>query len=127
MARVTNALLVRWSGGWLEVEDAPSVTAHGRHEDYLSAGDADSEAEAERIALGLLARLAWPSEEITVELEPTGVSDRPYVHFETGDTVIAPDSEGNATTWRVKGFTVTEDGEGNARYVPELVSDVSGS
>lgn len=127
MARVTNALLVRWSQGWLEVEDATSIATHGRHEEFLSAGNADSEAEAERLALSLLARMAWADERLTIAIEPSGVSDVPYDHFETGDNVTAPDAAGTARQWRVRGITVTEDDEGYARFIPELSTDESGS
>lgn len=125
--RVTNALLVRWSAGYITVTDAPSIAAHGRHEDFLSAGDAQSTDEAERLALGLLSRWAWPSDDITIAIEPTGTDDVPYADFVTGDTVVAPGSTGTPQTWRVKGITVAEDEEGNAIFVPELVIDESGS
>lgn len=125
--RVTNALLVRWDDGWLAVTDQPSVTAHGRHEDFLSVGDAQSSVEATRLALGVLSRLAWPTEDIAVAIEPTGTNDLPYTHFVVGDNVTAPDSAGIAQSWRVESITVAEDDEGNAIYVPKLVIDESGS
>ncbi len=125
--RVTNSYLVRWSGGYTVVADAASVTAHGRHEDFLSVGDAQSTAEAERLALGLLSRVAWPSESIALAIEPSESADTPYVGFEVGDNVVAPDAGGSPQQWRVMGITVTEDDEGNAIYVPELVDDASGS
>lgn len=127
MARVTNALLVRWSGGYVVVSDAASITAHGRHEDFLSAGDAQSQAEAQRIALGLLASMAWPGEDIAIAVEPAGADDVPYADFVVGDNVVAPDAAGASRSWRVHSITVTEDAEGNAIYVPELVIDESGS
>lgn len=125
--RVTNALLVRWADGYTTVTDAASVTAHGRHEDFLSAGDAQSTAEAERLALGLLSRLAWPAEDITIAIEPTTGVDAPYADFVVGDNVTAPDADGTPQTWRVDSITVAEDDEGNAIFVPKLVIDESGS
>lgn len=125
--RITNALLVRWAGGYTTVTNDDSITAYGRREDFLSAGDAQSTHEAERLALGLLARLAWPSEAITVAIEPTGTDDVPYVDFAPGDNVTAPNAAGIPQSWRVKGITVTEDDEGHPIYVPELVIDESGS
>lgn len=125
MARVTNALLVRWAQGWLEVTDAASITAHGRHEDFLSAGDANTPQEAQRVAEALLARIAWPSETITIAIEAgLGSADTPYTDFVTGDVITAPDHTGTPTTWRVKGFTVSEDAAGNPIYVPEIETEV---
>lgn len=120
MARPVNALLVRWAGGYLEVEDAASITAHGRHEEFLSVGDAESTVEAERVALGQLARLAWPAEAVAVTTEPIGTDDVPYVDYGTADLILGPDSTGTPRTWRVIGFTVTEDDEGVPIYAPTL-------
>ena len=122
MARVTNVLLVRWAQGWVEVTDAASITAHGRHEDFLSLGDAATASEAVRVAEALLARLAVPSETLAIAVEPQGTGDSPYADFVTGDVVFAPDHAGTASPWRVRGITVTEDEEGQAIPVPELES-----
>jgi hypothetical protein len=120
MARVTNAFLVRWAQGWMEVADAASVTAHGRHEAFLSLGHANTSDEATRVASAILARLAWPSERTAVAIEPTGTDDVPYVHVVTGDTVMVPDWTGTPAPMRWMGVTVTEDDEGNPYFVPEL-------
>lgn len=117
---VTNALLVRWSGGWFDVVDAGSVAAHGRHEDFFSAGNARSPEEAERLALAQLARLAEPTETVKAAVEP-GPGEEPYVDVLIGDTVTIDDSTGTPTTKRVLGFTVSEDEtDGAAVIVPTL-------
>lgn len=120
MARVVNALLVRWSEGWLEVEDAASILAHDRHEDFLSVGDAQSAAEAERVAVAVLAVRAWPSEETVVGIEPDGDGDVPYLDFGVGDVITVPDSSGVPTLCRVVGITVTADEEGFPVYAPTV-------
>lgn len=117
---VTNAYLVRWAGGYIEFTDAASITAHGRHEDFLSAGQAQSTAEAERLALGLLGRFAWLSESVSAATEPIGDDDVPYVDYGPYDRITVPDSTGSPRLCRVLGFTVTEDDEGIPIYSPAL-------
>jgi hypothetical protein len=116
-----SVALGRWAGGWHEVPDAVLIAANGRREGFLSSGDAQSVAELERIGSGLIAGMGAPAERIRLAVEPVA-SDVPYDDFGIGDTLTAPNHLGAATTWRVKGITVTEDPEGNPFYVPELES-----
>lgn len=115
-----SVTLTRWAGGWLETEDAGLVAAHGRLEGYVAQGAADSTAEATRVAEGLIDRMGRPAEKLTVAVRPAG-GDEAYADYITGDTLTAPDSNGNPATWRVKGFTVSEDANGKVFPVPELV------
>lgn len=124
---VTNAYLVRWAAGYIEVVDSASIAAHGRHEDFLSAGQAQSTAEAQRLALGLLARFAWPFEAVSAATEPIGDDDVPYSHYGPGDRILVPDSTATPRLCRVLGFTVTEDDEGIPIYSPALRFEDDGS
>ena len=118
---MANAFLIRWSAGWLERIDATAIgTANaGRHEDFLSAGQADSTAEALRLADSLLATFAQAQAEATMGLEPAG-SDVPYVNLNVGDTLTAPDENGTAVAYRCVGFVVGEDDNGYAIFIPQM-------
>lgn len=115
---MANALLVRWADGYMEVTDAASITAVGRHEEFLSLGNAKSTEEATRAAEAALANIVSP-ERITAQVEPAG-GDEPYADWGVGDTVTVPDSTGSPVTRRVTSITVGEDEEGEPIYVPEL-------
>lgn len=117
---IVNALLVRWSAGYTWVEDAGSIATWKRREAYLSVA-ATSEPEAVRIATAILVDRAAPLVGTQATLEPTG-SDEPYVDFEVGDWITAPDLSGTPASQRVVSLTVTEDDEGNPVFVPELGS-----
>lgn len=119
---LTNALLVRWADGFVEVADAPSIATNGRHEGFLSAGNAPSIEEATRTGQGVLARFATDNEKVTAMFEAIDDTDRPYTGFGVGDTITVPDSTGAAATRRVAGITVTEDEDGVLLFVPELQS-----
>lgn len=116
---ITNALLVRWAGGFVWVTDAASITAYGRREGYVTVGGATSVAEAQRVAVAVLADRTAPEVAVTAALEPTG-SDAPYVHFGVGDTITAPNESGTAASVRVVAIGVTEDADGHPTFVPEL-------
>lgn len=113
-----TATLLRWAGGWQDDEDAALVAANGRREGFLSTGDAQSTAESDRVAGVLMARMGVGTEKITIAIDRG--ADVPYVDWQPGDTVGAPDHLGVATTWRARGVTVSEDAEGNPFYAPEL-------
>ncbi len=116
MPRVTNVYLVRWAQGWLEVDDAASIAANGRHEEFFSAGQANTVEEATRLADVLLDANAPARDDQVIEVEPIGAGDEPYTNFAVGDTVTAPDKAGAAVSRRVARIAVTADGEGNAYY-----------
>lgn len=120
---LSNALLTRWSGGWLWVEDAASIASNGRREAFLSLGQAASEAEATRLAQAALTLTAEPQVSVQTSIEPAG-GDAPYDDFNVGDTVTVPGAQGGTAQRRVLALTVAEDGEGNPVYVPELESVV---
>jgi hypothetical protein len=118
---ITNALLIRYRDGYTESTDATSITANGRREGFLSAGNQTTAADAQFVASERLAAEKDAEVEITVGLEPvstTGV-DLPYYGFGLGDIVSSDDDTGT-NDYRVVGFTVREDEDGHAEFVPEL-------
>lgn len=118
MARVRNTYLVRWAQGWFEVEELTSQSVHGRHEDFFSAGQANTVEEAARLTAALLAQFAYSKDEQDIAVEPTNGNDVPYADYVVGDVVTVPDHTGAAVSRRVIGFSVTTDDEGNAIYRP---------
>lgn len=106
----TTALLVRWSGGFIEVTQ-PGATV--REEGFFSAGTAVFAADAIELAEAVLDRVAQRDEKITVTVEgafPAAI----------GQTLTAPDSTGAMVTWRVVGIAYTHDREGNVIRSPQL-------
>jgi len=117
---LTNAMLVRWGGGFTFATVPASITTYSRREGYLAVG-ASGKDEALRIANAILANRANPDVAVTAVLEPAG-TDVPYVNFDVGDTITAPDPSGATAAQRVVGITVSEDTDGNNLFVPELSS-----
>lgn len=108
-----NALLVRWAGGWFDVEDPSAYSGPEREEGFFKAGDSQYLEDATELAEAVLAHTAARNEEIDVTVEGplTAV---------VGDTLTAPDSTGAAATWRVVAVTYSHDKEGNVVRSPEL-------
>lgn len=106
----TTALLVRWAQGYFQIAQ-PGATV--REEGYLKAGSSQSAEDATELATALLDRVAEREESITAAVEGafTGA---------IGATLIAPDLEGNAATWRIVGVNYTQDDEGHVTRVPIL-------
>lgn len=115
-----NAFLARWAGGFHEVEDNTSITAHGRKEAFLQLGDVQSKAEVEIICRALFVAMADPQIATTLAIDPTGIGDVPYANFRKGDYITAPAYEGGTASQRVRALTVTESDNGNVIFVPEL-------
>lgn len=106
----TTALLVRWAQGYLELA---AVGAAVREEGFLKAGSSQSSEDATELAQALLDRVAEREETITVAVEGAFAAV-------IGDTLTAPDLDGNAATWRVVGINYTADEEGHVTRVPIL-------
>ena len=109
-----TALLVRWAGGHIEVEDPNAYSPGVREEGCLRAGDSQYAADARELAEAILIRMADRDERITAAVEG---AFSPQI----GDTLTAPDSTGTASTWRVVGVTYGHDEEGNVIRTPRLV------
>lgn len=119
---LTNALLVRYEGGYRQVAAPASIAQYGRREGFVSLGQVDSTAEVDRLGDAILDVRDAPAWSTVAKIDPTGAGDVPYVDFEQGDRITAPDETGAAVLMRVVGITVTEDQLGRAIYTPELRS-----
>lgn len=116
----TNALLIRWNGGWTEVTDTISIGAHGRLEGLLGIGAVRSLDEVTRIATGQLAIFADERTMITAGTQPRFDAECPYLGYGVGDTVLVPDVDGTPTSERIVALAVTEDSEGEPVFTPTL-------
>lgn len=118
---IRNVLLIETPAGFLERTEAASVTAHRRREAFLSLGNvADSDA-VDRAAESVFAQIAEPAAQITIEVTDKEGA-RPYVDWDKGYWVLAPDADGSLARYRVKALTVSETETGQPRFVPELAT-----
>jgi len=111
---VINSLLVRWSGGWAQVEDAGSVSAIGRREALLGLGAAQSLGEVERIARIQLGIYSDARTQVTA----APVTD---VYPALGDRVTVPDADGTPVAERVLARTFSEDDNGTVTFAAEIL------
>jgi len=116
---IRNVLLVETPAGWQERERAGSITSHGRREAFLALGSANSFQQITDATTAAFDRVAEPVEGITLTVADIE-GHRPYVDFGPGDWILAPDSAGTLTRWRVRALTVSEDADGAPVFVPSL-------
>lgn len=117
---VATVLLVRYGGGYIEVQNAAAVAAWGHKEAFLQLGAVSDRDQAERVANAVLAFQGDPRISTTLGIEPTGVGDEPYVDFAVGDEITAPDETGGSSLQRVMSLTVAEDENGDVSFANEL-------
>lgn len=108
-------------GRWIEATDSVAATGWGRHELGLDLGSAPSETAADRMTFAFFEDHANPVDVIS-DLQVEEVSGAvPYVDWDVGDTVSAPDSSGAAADYRCVSLAVSEDDAGQPKFKPELV------
>lgn len=115
-----NVLLVRWSNGWREVRNQPSIDTYGRREALLGLGALQTEQEVDRVAGQQLAIFADHRMAIAADHAPIDRTDRPYRAYGVGDTIEVPDYGGGVLSERVRAITASEDDNGEITYSPEL-------
>lgn len=86
-------LLVKWSEGFFELNDAGMQATYGDYEGYLTI-DAPSEVEARRQAQRMFDDMIRPQTAIVIEIDPAAVIDRPYISYAVGDQLTIPDEDG---------------------------------
>lgn len=118
---IRNALLIETPAGFLERVEGASITAHRRREAFLSLGNITDTDAVDRAADAVFQRSAQPAPQMGFEvLDVDGV--RPWVDWNVGDWIQAPDEDGELTRYRVEAITVDETEAGRVRYIPELAS-----
>ena len=95
-----------------------TVSTYGRREQFLDLNNVSSQTKAERYANKMMKRSADPTDGATLEVTDDGV--KPYIDYGIGDYVWVIDKTGDRVKYRVRALTVTADGDGNVRVVPEL-------
>lgn len=124
MPELVTALLVRWKGGYLEVEHDDGILAYGRIVDFLSLGHIESPEQASIIGEAVLARRAVPAFSLTAGVEPgvDGQVDVPFDDYDVGDTITAPDEALAGIATRVTSIGFVEDEIGEPVYAVELAT-----
>lgn len=117
---VTTELAVRWSQGYTRVGDAAAQAIWGKKQGFLQLGSVTEYDEVTRIALAVMAFQSDPLVATTLGVEPSGAGDEPYVDYQVGDTITAPESDGSTSVQRVVSLTVVEDDNGEVTYANEL-------
>lgn len=124
----TTVALVRWYGGWTEIENDSGVTNFGRREGFFSYGAQQSVEEVTRLARAELSGMfAKNREQMTAEHRPATLSETPYVGgYKPSDRVISDDFDGTPTLFPVLSLAVTEDVEGQLSFVPSVGDIIDG-
>lgn len=115
-AVVATAAVVRYAGGWLEVDVTPDGAE--RVETYFEFQHVTDAGEAERTTRVELARLADVREEITLDIHPVE-GELPWHHWFPGDTVTARDTAGDLVAEKVVGLSAVIDGD-ELRITPKI-------
>lgn len=123
----TTVMLVRWFGGWREVENAAGISNFGRREALLSLGAQQSIGEVDRIAgIELSSTFAKNREQMTVEHRPANLSEVPYIGYVPSDRVTAKNFDGTPILFPVISMAVTQDDDGVVTFVPSVGDIVYG-
>jgi hypothetical protein len=112
----TNALLVRWNGGWLEALH-PDWVAQGRKEGFLSVGAAQSAEEGLALGMGQVTDFGKVREGVEVETDPADDAV-PYLTYDNGDTVMIAGSDLTPRPTRVTSIAMVEDDDGEILWAP---------
>lgn len=118
---VVNAIAMKSTDGGWAVElgtDTNSISKYGIVEGFLDVGLPEENTRA--IGHAILNRKANPEQGSTYSLSPTGDNDVPWVHFNVGDWVLAPDSKGDPTPRRVVSISVERGEVGQPIYTVEF-------
>lgn len=117
-----NTLLTRTAEGrYAQFSDETAATSWRRRQAFLQLGAAPSDGAADRQASAFLADHAEPADVISrIRIEVVDGGPVPFVDFNTGDVVTAPDYDGNPAPFLVTGIHVTEDEAGNPFYDLDL-------
>lgn len=126
---LVNTLLIRWggsnaTGGQIEVSDSTSVTAYGRREALIPAGNVTDIETVVKIATDNLAVTKDPVKSITAQMNDLDPADgySAYTSYSVGDTLTVPDFPSGTLAARCVAVTVTEDHDAYLTVTPEFVS-----
>ena len=117
---IRNALLIETPAGFLERVEGASLTTYRRREAGLSLGNVTASDQVDRSAEAVFRRSADPAAHISIEVLDVGDRHRPFVNWNVGDWVLAPNADDELERYRVRALTVSETADGRPRFIPEL-------
>lgn len=115
---LTNAVFIRYRGGFRWVEDLASIAEWGRIESLISVGDLTDLAVIDELGAQYLATRSQPRTAYVATVQPTGDGDIAGDDYDLFDTVTAEGHDGIP----VVGVTHKLDGLGRLVPLPELGS-----
>lgn len=104
---IINRYLVKWTGGYFEIEDPVSQALWGKYEGFASI-DAPSIDDAMSQATVVLAESANPIYAIVLQVDPTSQDRYPYEAYGVGEKVQVLDPDGNLNWFQVHSITVSQ-------------------
>jgi len=121
---ITNTILIRWLGGFVERRSASSITTYGRREGVLSVGDVADAVVAFRMADDNFRLTDSPLESLTASMDDVDPADgwSAYTAYVVGDSMTVPTLAGGTTTNRVASISVSEDENGYLSVQTEFKS-----
>ena len=115
---IKNSLYVQTDEGWILQNDTTlSSSTYGAVEAKLETNLPVSVSTA--VAQQVFAQKALPEEGASYDIVPIP-GHVPFVDFNVGDWVLAPDARGLSTKRRVVSLSLTEDAAGNPQYAVEF-------
>jgi hypothetical protein len=119
VSEIANALVVSTADGWMEIDDdtSTSISTYGRIEAQLDTGV--SSAVSTAVAGAVFQQKALPEQGASYTIIPRG-GDVPFVDFNVGDWVLAPDEHGTSVKRRVMSISVEELESGTPSYAVEF-------
>lgn len=119
-----SALIINYDTGTTRIEDPAAAAAWGTREEWVSVS-ASTEEEAIRQGEDILAKNNEPHWSNVVQMRPTSDADAPYLGFQLGWQVDAPDiTDGPDLPRRVVNIQMSQDENGNAVPILDLENRV---
>lgn len=116
---IINAYLVKWTEGYLEIQDDISIGQWGRFEGFLTV-DEPTEADATVQAQIALNTTAQPLFAVVVEVDPTDQARWPYEAFSVGEKVRVRNRSGALTWYQVQSIAVGQTDNARPTLILEL-------
>jgi hypothetical protein len=132
---VKNYFLVQYDGGFFVISSARSIARYGRREAYVELGGIRYYATARALMNALIAGIdlntvtgSAPDVVAKPERERRGSlmaveGAFPFLDFDIGDQIMAPDADRSWKRYRVLSLTCNEGDDGTLTFDPELQSD----
>lgn len=114
--KIVNALAIKSANGWITQQELTSKGKYGTVEGTFNTGA--SSQVATRLSTRIFSQSAKEEEGATYEIFPT--DKKPYLNYEEGDWVLAPDERGLQQRRRIMSISTEESNSGQALYSLEF-------